>query len=214
MQPGLGVDRIENIHALSFRPGEVGTFVLSDTLEHVADPLRAMKEVQRCLRPGGVTIYSSVMNFPIHGYPNDYWRFTPEAFRALAADFSRVMIFFCGPKDFPHTVSGVAANGDYPVDVLRALAEAAKKIKTTAPLIVEARAARVIQKFASKLMQDAPAALKPNSRAGFDRLAQPGWYLVTGQWLTGWTTVAGAAEVEILADDKCDPSRAPEPCSP
>ena len=40
------------------------------------------------------------MNFPIHGYPNDYWRFTPEAFRALAADFSRVMIFPAGRKNF------------------------------------------------------------------------------------------------------------------
>ena len=45
MQPGRGVDQIENIHKLFFRLGEVGTFILSDTLEHVADPLRAMKEV-------------------------------------------------------------------------------------------------------------------------------------------------------------------------
>ena len=116
MQPGLGVDRIENIHQLSFRAGEVGTFILSDTLEHVADPLRAMREIHRCLREDGVVIYSSVMNFPIHGYPNDYWRFTPEAFRSLAADFARAMIFFCGPKEFPHTVCGVAAKADYSSD--------------------------------------------------------------------------------------------------
>lgn len=202
MQPGRGVDRIENIHKLSFRRGEVGTFILADTLEHVADPLRAMREVNRCLRPGGVAIYSSVMNFPIHGYPSDYWRFTPEAFRALASDFARVMIFSCGPKDFPHTVCGVAANGDYAAGIFQTLAERATRIRTTAPLIVEARAGRVIQRLMSKLVPQTSAAPVAGERAGFDRLAQPGWYLVTGQWLTGWTTAEGVSEVEILAGEK------------
>jgi SAM-dependent methyltransferase len=202
MQPGRGVDRLEDIHALSFASGEVGTFILADTLEHVADPIRAMAEIHRCLRAGGVVIYSSVMNFPIHGYPNDYWRFTPEAFRALASDFARAMIFFCGPKDFPHTVCGVAAKGDYSADVLRTLAEQAMKIKTTAPLIVEARSARVIQKLMAKLMPDATALPAANVTSGFDRLAYAGWSLVTGQWLTGWTTAEGVNEVEILAGEK------------
>ena len=200
MQPGPGVDRIENIHQLSFRNGEVGTFILSDTLEHVADPLRAMREVHRCLRSDGVVIYGSVMNFPIHGYPNDYWRFTPEAFRALAADFAHAMIFFCGPKDFPHTVCGVATKDGYSPGVLTTLAERATEIKTTAPLIVEARVARVIQALMLKLMPDAKPS-PPNTKAGLDRFSQPGWYLVNGQWLTGWTTAESVSEVEILAGD-------------
>jgi hypothetical protein len=54
MQSGTGVDRVEDIHKLSFRSGEVGT----------------------------------------HGYPNDYWRFTAEAFRALAPSFHWRPIFF------------------------------------------------------------------------------------------------------------------------
>ena len=49
MQPGPGVDRIEDIHTLSFASGEIGTFILVDTLEHVADPIRAMEEVHRSL---------------------------------------------------------------------------------------------------------------------------------------------------------------------
>src|SRR6266540_2482439 len=53
MLPGRGVDRIEDIHALKFSDGEVGTFILADTLEHVADPIRAMKEIARCLKKVG-----------------------------------------------------------------------------------------------------------------------------------------------------------------
>ena len=201
MQPGPGVDRIENIHQLSFRNGEVGTFILSDTLEHVADPLRAMGEVRRCLRPDGVAIYASVMNFPIHAYPNDYWRFTPEAFRTLAADFAYAVIFFCGPKDFPHSVCGVAANDGYSPGLLRTLAERATEIKTTAPLIIEERAARVIQTLLAKAMPNSVPAPVQTTEAAFDRLSQPNWYLVTGQWLTGWTTAAGVSSVEIRAGD-------------
>jgi SAM-dependent methyltransferase len=119
MQTGPGVDRLEDIHKLSFRSGEVGTFLLADTLEHVADPRRAMHEIYRCLRDDGLVIYSSVMNFPIHAFPNDYWRFTPEAFRALAVDFPRAMIFFSAPPEFPHTVCGVATKNNYDPSLLK-----------------------------------------------------------------------------------------------
>jgi Methyltransferase domain len=68
MQPGPGVDRIEDIHALSFASGQGGTFILADTLEHVADPIRAMEEVHRSLSDAGVVIFSCVMHFAIHGY--------------------------------------------------------------------------------------------------------------------------------------------------
>ena len=66
MRPGVGVDRIEDIHHLSFGSGEVGTFILADTLEHVSDP-RAKHELHDCLREGRVVIYSSVTHFPIDG---------------------------------------------------------------------------------------------------------------------------------------------------
>jgi SAM-dependent methyltransferase len=155
MQTGPGVDRLEDIHNLSFRSAEVGTFLLADTLEHVADPQRAMHEIYRCLRDDGVVIYSSVMNFPIHAYPNDYWRFTPEAFRALAGDFPRAMIFFCGPPEFPHTVCGIATKNNYDPSLLQTLAKRACEIAKPAPLIVEGRAAKIIQRLVTKLVPPA-----------------------------------------------------------
>lgn len=109
MEAGTGVDRIENLENLSFKDGEVGTFILCDTLEHVRDLDRAMKELERCLNSHtGVLIATSVMLFPVHGFPNDYWRFTPEGFRELAKTFCWVTTFFGGDPNFPHTVACIA----------------------------------------------------------------------------------------------------------
>ena len=83
IQEGLGVDRIEDIHHLTFDDDSVGTVICLETLEHVADPLRAVQEMHRVLRPGGVLAISSLMFFPIHAHPWDYWRFTPEGFDLL-----------------------------------------------------------------------------------------------------------------------------------
>src|SRR3546814_16126200 len=65
IQEGLGVDRIEDVHALTFDDDSVGTIICLETLEHVADPLRAVQEMHRVLRPGGVLAISSLMFFPI-----------------------------------------------------------------------------------------------------------------------------------------------------
>ena len=202
MQLGRGVDRIEDIHALSFSSGEVGTFILADTLEHVADPIRAMAEIHRCLREDGVAIYTSVMHFGIHGYPNDYWRFTPEAFRALASKFSTAAIFFAGSPEFPHTVCGVAAKAGYDNAQIKKLASRGNEIKKTAPFHLESQAAGVIRHLVGKLIppQNPAKSLHP-PRAGFGRLATPGWFLVTGQWLDGWAVDEDIREIEILSGE-------------
>jgi hypothetical protein len=56
-------------------------------------------------------VLSSVMNFPIHDYPYDYWRFTPEAFKSILKPFSSAFVGFAGTDDFPHTVVGIGFKG-------------------------------------------------------------------------------------------------------
>lgn len=111
VQEGPGVDRVEDVHALSFEDESVGAVISLDTLEHVADPLRALEEIHRVLRPGGVVAISSVMFFPIHAHPWDYWRFTPEGFTQLLAPFEARLVVPYGYDLMPETVFGIGVKG-------------------------------------------------------------------------------------------------------
>lgn len=107
IQEGPGVDRIEDIHALSFEDGSVGTVLCFETLEHVADPIRAVEEMHRILKPGGVLAVSSVMFFPIHAHPWDFWRFTPEGFTRLLEPFASRYVLAHGYELLPEGVYGI-----------------------------------------------------------------------------------------------------------
>ncbi|MDP1821496.1 MAG: class I SAM-dependent methyltransferase [Acidimicrobiales bacterium] len=111
LQPGTGVDRIEDVHQMSFADESVGTVICLETLEHVADPLRAVAEMHRILRPGGVLAISSLMFFPIHEHPWDYWRFTPEGFELLLRPFESSLVVAQGWDLMPEGVFGVGVKG-------------------------------------------------------------------------------------------------------
>ncbi len=112
MRQGLGVDRVEDVHCLRIKRNSIGTILIFDTLEHVENVHQAMEEIHRVLRPGGMVIMSSVMNFPIHDYPSDYWRFTPNAFELLLRSFAVSEVEFDGDPQFPEGVYGFGIKGE------------------------------------------------------------------------------------------------------
>jgi hypothetical protein len=111
LQEGPGVDRIEDLRGLTFAEGEVGTALCLDTLEHCADPLKACREMHRVVADGGLCVITSVMLIGIHGYPSDYWRFTPEGLRMLLADFDDTDVASMGDPTCPFWVFGAATKG-------------------------------------------------------------------------------------------------------
>jgi SAM-dependent methyltransferase len=118
MRPGPGVDRIEDLHDITMPTESAGTILILDTLEHVEYPRKALEQVYRVLKPDGIVLVTSVLNLPIHDYPNDYWRFTPEGFKSLLKSFSFCFIDALGNKRFPHTVVGLAFKDSVPRDSL------------------------------------------------------------------------------------------------
>src|SRR5882724_2399467 len=51
------------------------TVVSTEVLEHVPDPLKAMREMYRVLKPGGHLILSTPMYWPRHEVPYDFFRY-------------------------------------------------------------------------------------------------------------------------------------------
>jgi len=107
LRNGPGVDIILDLHDINLPVESVGTALILDTLEHVEYPRRAIENAHKTLKGDGILIISSVMNFPIHDYPQDYWRFTPEAFRSLLKQFSYSFVDSLGNPEFPHTILGI-----------------------------------------------------------------------------------------------------------
>ena len=108
-RPGLGVDQVQDLHSLGLADESVGTALMLDTIEHVREPWAAMREIHRCLKPGGLVLMTSVFFFPIHAFPDDYWRFTASAMDVLLQEFDLVHSGMAGLADFPHTVMGIGA---------------------------------------------------------------------------------------------------------
>jgi len=115
MRTGAGVDVLLDLHRIGLPPSSIGTALCLDTLEHVEFPHLAVVEMHRVLKTQGVLIVSSVMDFPIHEHPHDYWRFSPQGFRSLLAPFRSAFVGFAGRPEQPHTVVGIGFKGEAPL---------------------------------------------------------------------------------------------------
>ena len=120
MQKGNGVDVVEDFidfankcdnekhDGLNYRydnEQEFDLILCLDMLEHAKEPFEVIESAKQCLKGNGVLLVTSVFNFPIHEYPNDYWRFTPECFKMLLRNDCRV--YKIGSELMPHTIIGI-----------------------------------------------------------------------------------------------------------
>ena len=88
---GGDVDFLADIHDLSIYLNAQDTFpkkydiiLAPSVFEHFYNPFMAMEEIAKALKPGGVVFVSTHNCYLLHGYPNDYWRFTTEGLKELA----------------------------------------------------------------------------------------------------------------------------------
>lgn len=70
----------------SFKAQMFNTVFCISVLEHIPDVFTACKNISQLIKPGGALFLSVPFVFRFHGYPSDYWRFTPEAIKILFPD--------------------------------------------------------------------------------------------------------------------------------
>jgi SAM-dependent methyltransferase len=75
---------VANIHSLPFAQQSVAGVICTGTLEHVEDPQRAVDEMCRILRQGGIIHLEVPFMQPFHRDPVDYWRWTLDGLRLFA----------------------------------------------------------------------------------------------------------------------------------
>jgi SAM-dependent methyltransferase len=91
MSPGDGVDVVADLTAdfdclpESLRTTRFGAILCLSVMEHVRDIYRFALNLRQLLAADGVAFVSVPWVWRFHGYPSDYWRFSPEALRFLLA---------------------------------------------------------------------------------------------------------------------------------
>jgi SAM-dependent methyltransferase len=83
---GPKVDVVCPLEHLAFPDTHFDTVLCSQVLEHVREPVTALREIARVLRPSGVLLASTHGTYPYHPHPTDYWRWTQDGLRALFDD--------------------------------------------------------------------------------------------------------------------------------
>lgn len=93
MEEGKGVDVLLDLtcdfHEIISKLGEkrFNTVICMSVLEHVSNPFTMCANISKLLNKNGLVIISAPFSWKIHGYPSDYWRFTPQGIKSLFPDF-------------------------------------------------------------------------------------------------------------------------------
>ena len=89
MEDGPGVDIVLDLTGDSKQIDDklgrkrFGTIFCLSVMEHCENPFKMAENLTLLLKPGGTICIGVLFSWQIHGYPNDYWRFTPEGVKKL-----------------------------------------------------------------------------------------------------------------------------------
>jgi SAM-dependent methyltransferase len=85
IQAGPDVDIVADLHRLTDVVGSerFDVIISASTFEHLKYPTVAAHELLKVLKLGGVLFVQTHQSFPLHGYPNDYFRYSRDALASL-----------------------------------------------------------------------------------------------------------------------------------
>ncbi len=86
-------DIVCDLHKIKWKNSDFDTVIATEVLEHLYDPQKAVNEIFRVLKPGGVAILSTRFIYKYHPDPHDYFRYTKDSLEYLFKKFSKVNIY-------------------------------------------------------------------------------------------------------------------------
>ena len=84
----LLVDKYYHLDAIESESYEI--VLCTGLLEHIPDPERLLADIKRILKPGGKLIISASAVFSFHEGPENFFHFTPFAFRLMFKDWTKI----------------------------------------------------------------------------------------------------------------------------
>jgi SAM-dependent methyltransferase len=90
--PAASVDVVGDASHMPFSNASMDVVLITQVLEHVAEPIAVIGEIRRVIKPGGTLLLSVPSIFPQHGSPGDYWRYMPQGLQWILHDFHDVEV--------------------------------------------------------------------------------------------------------------------------
>lgn len=87
-----------DIHDIKWESDYFDFILVTEVLEHLFEPRKAVDEVYRILKPGGTCIFSTRFIHHYHPHPKDYYRFTWDSLDYLFKEFRYLEIFHYGNR--------------------------------------------------------------------------------------------------------------------
>lgn len=90
IEDGIDVDVVADAHNLFdvFGYESFDGFFSDATFEHLVKPWIVAEQIHKILKSSGIFFVQTVQTFPLHGYPNDYFRFSIDALESMFSMFT------------------------------------------------------------------------------------------------------------------------------
>lgn len=116
-EDGVDVDIICDIHECSnLGYNKYDGILCMSVFEHIKRPWIAANELYKISKINGYVFISTHQTFPLHGYPNDYFRFSTDALRLLMEDagYKTLSCYYSEPCSIiPKNISTIYPNWNY-----------------------------------------------------------------------------------------------------